>query len=128
MRLQPFLARTLHTVLIAVLTILVSCAQPAAIGGPCQLGIPASAGTVTLSSPALECEGRVCMQIGGADAVCTAECRTDDDCQTVAAPGASACPRGFACAVLAPVGRYACHHLCVCRADLPGTVSCAAGS
>jgi hypothetical protein len=105
------------------------CAQPAAVGGPCDVGVPGTGtGTVTMSSPALECEGRVCLQVGSAAAVCSAGCRTDDDCQTTGPGAASACRHGFACAVPTAVGSYACQRFCVCRDDLANTLSCPAGT
>ena len=103
------------------------CGQPAAIGGPCDLGVSVTGGSVTITTPALECDGRVCMQVGRAPALCSAECRNDDDCRTVAPANEQACHHGFACATATAVGNYACRPLCVCRDDLPATVGCVAG-
>lgn len=101
---------------------------PAAVGAACDVGVPDSAGNVSISSPALECEGRICMQVGSGPGLCTAGCRSDDDCQTVSAAGASTCHDGFTCAAAVGVGSYACQKLCVCRDAPPNAVSCPAGS
>lgn len=104
------------------------CAQPAAVGAPCDLGIPAAGGSVTISSPVLECAGGVCMQVGDTPALCTAACQSDDDCRTVAtSPSGGGCKGGFTCASATAVGSYACHPLCVCRDSLPATVGCTPG-
>ena len=107
------------------------CTQPAAVGGPCEVGVPtggASPDTVTMSSRALECDGRVCLQVGSAAAVCSAGCRSDDDCQTLGPGAASACRHGFTCAVATTVGSYACQRFCVCRDNLTGALACPAGT
>jgi hypothetical protein len=103
------------------------CAQPSAVGGTCDLGAAAASASVTISDPALECEGRVCMQVGSAPPLCSAACRNDDDCRNVAPSGEGACHQGFTCAVPTAVGTFACRHLCVCRDNLPDTVACLGG-
>ncbi len=48
----------------------------------------------------------------GNSGLCTAECTSDDDCESV--PG-SPCTGGFACSVAATVGPFCCRKVCVCR-------------
>jgi hypothetical protein len=104
------------------------CSQPTAVGAPCDLGVPASGGSVTISSPVLECAGGVCMQVTGTAALCTAACRSDDDCRTISSPSSGGCQGGFICASATAVGTYACRPLCICKDSLPATVGCAPGS
>jgi hypothetical protein len=54
----------------------------------------------------------------GAAGVCTAQCDSNDDCE---AESKTLCPAGFACAVAASTGRFACKKICVCRTDLDPT-------
>jgi hypothetical protein len=66
-------------------------------------------------SPALECQSRTCLHIGGQPTgsdMCTAECSSDDDCEKV--PEAD-CDRGFICAVAVEVGPFCCKKFCQCK-------------
>jgi len=97
------------------LLLLTACPHPS-IGNPCETG--ASPGTVpatTISSPALECEGRTCIQIGAGPSLCSAPCARQEDCDNIA-PGADhLCAGGFTCAAVSSVGKDACAPFCVCR-------------
>jgi hypothetical protein len=89
--------------------------SPAAVGAACDLGVPTSGGDgVTISSPALECAGGICLQVGSAPAICSSECGSDDDCGNRASGGDASCRHGFKCAAATAVGTYACRKLCVC--------------
>jgi hypothetical protein len=90
--------------------------SPAAVGAPCDLGVPTSGGDgVTISSPALECAGGICLQVGSAPALCSSECGSEDDCGNRASGSNASCQHGFKCAAATAVGTYACRRLCVCR-------------
>ena len=78
-----------------------------------------------MTSPALECEGRVCLQVGATAALCTAACDSDDDCRNVAT--STQCQSGFACGVASPFGTLGCHRVCLCRGSSAPRVSCPAG-
>jgi hypothetical protein len=124
MRKHPALEALAGMVAWIALSLTAGCGQPAAIGGPCDIGVPPASGSVTISTPALECDGRVCMQVGSEPAFCSAECRTDDDCRTVAPANGQTCRQGFACAAATASGKYACRPLCICRDDRPVPVAC----
>src|SRR6185295_3591939 len=100
--------------------VLAACAgPPAAVGGSCDPGVTTGdRSTTTISSPALECAGRTCVQMGGGPAFCSAECTGPDDCREISA-GGTACRGGFTCAVATTAGDYACRRLCVCRDTAP---------
>src|SRR5215831_4047693 len=71
---------------------------PAAVGAPCDLGVPTSGGDgVTISSPALECAGGLCLQVGSGPTRCSSECGSDDDCGNQVAGGNASCKGGFTC-------------------------------
>ena len=97
----------------------------AAVGASCDLGVSTAGGDgVTISSPALECAGGLCLQVGSGPALCSAECGSDDDCSNHAAASASGCRGGFVCTTATALGIYACRRLCVCRDSLPATPAC----
>ena len=101
------------------------CSSPAAVGAPCDLGVQtAGADGVTMSSPALDCEGRLCLQVSGGPALCSAECGSDDDCSNHARASASGCHSGFVCTTATALGAYGCRRLCVCHDTLPATPVC----
>jgi hypothetical protein len=90
---------------------------PPSIGGPCTTGTGAGPpGTITITGSAFDCQGGICVQIGGATSgTCSASCTSDADCRDVT-PGAGApCVSGFTCAVATSVGELACQKLCLCR-------------
>jgi hypothetical protein len=89
---------------------------PPTIGGPCTTGTGAGpTGTITISRPALDCEGDLCVQTGdAASGACSAHCASDADCREVG-PGATACATGFTCAPATALGELACQKLCLCR-------------
>jgi hypothetical protein len=91
-----------------------ACDQPR-VGNPCHIeGDPASGETV-LASPAPECEARQCLRVqGAADALCTAECDTDDDCPAM--PD-SPCSGPFVCEIPFVTGGAACRKMCLCIDD-----------
>jgi hypothetical protein len=119
------------TVALVAWMVLVGCTAPPSIGGACDLGTPPPDGrTTTISSSALECEGRTCIQMNGGQPRCSAECSQADDCREVT-PGATSCRGGFTCAVAVRAGdfpgSFACHHFCVCRDDVDSSqISCPA--
>jgi hypothetical protein len=95
--------------------------SPAAIGAPCDLGVPTSGGDgVTISSPALECAGGICLQVGSRPALCSSECGSDDDCGNQASGSNASCRAGFKCTAATALGTYGCRRLCVCL-DMPPT-------
>src|SRR5581483_2505756 len=89
------------------------CSSPAPVGTPCDLGVSTSDNDVTISSPALECEGGLCLQVGTLPALCSAECGSDDDCERHPPRSAGTCKNGFTCTAATSVGKYACRKLCV---------------
>ncbi len=113
---------------VASLLLLVSgtgCPSPAAVGAPCDLGVSTAGGDgVTISSPALDCAGGLCLQAGGGAALCSVECGSDDDCSNHAAASTSGCRDGFSCTTATALGTYGCRRLCVCRNSLPATPVC----
>jgi len=103
------------------------CPRPAAVGAPCDLGVPTSGGDgVTISSPALECEGGICLQVGSGPALCSSECGSDDDCGNRASGSNASCRNGFTCTPATAVGMYGCRRLCVCLDALPSPPACEA--
>ncbi len=98
--------------------------SPAPVGAPCDLGVPTSSGDVTISSPALDCAGGVCLQVGTGPALCSAECGSDDDCVGNVPRSAGTCQNGFTCTAATSFGMYACRKLCVCRDLLPAPPLC----
>ena len=68
-----------------------------------------------LASPALECQSRTCLHVGGQDPgtdECTAGCSSDGDCDKVSE---SKCVGGFICAVAVEVGPFCCKKFCQCK-------------
>jgi hypothetical protein len=104
---------------------LAGCAQRPAIGNACALGSPGSASQVTISTPALECEGRICLQFGATNPTCTSACASDDDCGNLS-PGAAspACRGGFVCRAASPFGEPPCQRLCLCSDTQPAAAAC----
>ncbi len=101
--------------------------SPLAIGDSCDLGVPTSGGDgVTISSPALECAGGVCLQVGSKPALCSSECGSDDDCANRARGNNASCQGEFTCTTATALGMFACRRLCVCSDTLPPTLACAA--
>jgi hypothetical protein len=101
--------------------------SPAAVGAPCDLGVPTSGGDgVTISSPALECAGGNCLQVGSGPALCSSECGSDDDCENRAAGNNASCRNRFKCTPATALGMYACRRLCICLDALPSPPACEA--
>ena len=98
-------------------SLLAGCRQPAAIGNPCAVGSPQGDQEVTISTPALECESRICLQVGGGGPLCTAACSSDDDCINLAPAARARCRQGFTCRAASPFGEHPCQRLCLCRDD-----------
>jgi hypothetical protein len=103
---------------------LAGCPESPAIGKACDPGVsPADDDRqVTMTSPALECEGGICLQAGTAPALCTGPCGSDDDCRNIAT--SSLCHSGFTCGVASAFGTLGCHRVCLCRDTPAPTVSC----
>ena len=96
---------------------------------PCDLGVPTSGGDgVTISSPALECAGGICLQVGSGPALCSSECGSDDDCGNP--PRAATRAAGMDSSAPPPPrwARYACRRLCVCLDMLSAPPACEAGA
>jgi hypothetical protein len=109
------------------------CSSAAAVGQSCDTGAPGAPNTLTITHPALECEGRICLQVGTGAALCSAECAGDEDCSRVHAPGSALCPHGFTCAQMpATAGDLGCQRVCACQdavAEMPSsTADCPAGA
>lgn len=102
------------------------------IGRLCELGVPGvdggtSGATATIASPALECPSRICILPGatrdsdGTQALCTATCDSNDDCEDGETVPMSAgrsdphCKRGFVCMWPTTTGAFCCQKMCVCR-------------
>jgi hypothetical protein len=100
------------------------CSSPASVGAPCDLGMSTTGGDVTISGPALECAGGLCLQVGNGPALCSAGCGSDDDCAGHVPASAGTCQRGFTCTAATSVGTYACRKLCVCLDLLPAPPLC----
>ena len=93
------------------------------VGRKCFIGADAGNSLQSIiASPALECPSRVCLhtplEVGTlpegseyAD-LCTAECKSDGDCDKVPE---SPCQTGFTCAVPVVVGPFCCREMCICR-------------
>jgi hypothetical protein len=105
---------------------LAGCPQPSAIGNACDPGVSSTGHDheVTMTSPALECEGSICIQVGATPALCTAACGSDDDCRNLAT--SALCHAGFTCGVASAFGALGCRRVCVCRDVAAPTVSCPA--
>ncbi|HET6149714.1 MAG TPA: hypothetical protein VFH68_19405 [Polyangia bacterium] len=100
------------------------CGQPPAIGNACVVGSPGGGQEVTISTPALECESRICLQVGGGEPLCTGACGSDDDCLNLSPTAGQLCPAGFVCRAASPFGDHPCQRLCVCRAAQPPEAVC----
>ena len=101
------------------------CSRSPSIGNPCALATPGAAvEEVTVSTPALECDGRICLQVGPASAMCSATCGNDDDCRELASSAVDQCHRGFECRAVSPFGPAPCQRLCVCKDAPPVAAGC----
>ena len=125
---SPTARATTFLAVISVLAgfLLAACKQPPAIGNGCAVGSPGDNQEVTISSPALECESRICLQVGSGGPLCTGECGSDDDCLNLAPTAGQLCPHGFVCRAASPFGAHPCQRLCLCRDALPPEAVCAA--
>ena len=100
------------------------------IGRPCSIGTTADAGQVNaiVNPSALECPSRICLlpnkeKTTMTQALCTAECSSDDDCADGERKVASdqedhRCSSGFACRRLVSgleSSPIACKTICVCK-------------
>ena len=111
--------------LVGVLPLLGGCPRSPSIGNPCALATPgAVVEEVTVSTPALECDGRICLQVGTASPLCSATCGNDDDCRELASAAVDQCPRGFECRAVSPFGPEPCRRLCVCKDAPPVAAGC----
>jgi hypothetical protein len=107
--------------------LLSGCPVSSQIGNACTLAAPpGSAGQVTISTPALECDGQICLQVGTASPLCTSACNSDDDCRNLVSSSGNLCRRGFVCQAASAFGDHPCQRLCVCQDALPPEASCAA--
>ena len=101
--------------------------SPAAVGAPCDLGVPTSGDEgVTTSSPALDCAGGICLQVGNGPALCSSECGSDDDCANHATGSNATCQGHFTCTNATALGMFACRRLCICSDTLPQPPPCEA--
>jgi hypothetical protein len=83
------------------------------VGRLCDLGSAAPRpGEKIVASPSLDCVSRTCLLYPPAQAMCTAECNTSDDCDRVPE---SPCLTGFTCGVAMNVGAFCCKKLCICK-------------
>jgi hypothetical protein len=84
------------------------------LGAPCTITPkPQSSGLSVIQVPTLECDSRMCLQTAGTvQASCTADCKTDGDCE--GGPG-SQCVAGFACEIPFSTGPFRYRSMCVCR-------------
>jgi hypothetical protein len=84
------------------------------VGRLCDLGSasPPPPGTNVIASPSLDCVSRTCLLYPPAQAMCTAECSTADDCDRVPE---SPCLTGFTCGVAVTVGSFCCRKFCICK-------------
>jgi hypothetical protein len=88
------------------------------VGRVCDIGSVPSNETV-VSSPALDCESRICLNVANSQPpMCTAECDDSSDCDQAAE---SQCTAGFTCAPVVTVGPFACRNFCVCSDRVPFT-------
>ena len=105
-----------------------ACHDDNHVGRACDLGTTvtndSTGAVVWLSQPAPECPSGICIgPVGtsgqGTDAVCTAHCGSNDDCDGEIAdkndPSDTRCKTGFVCMWPTTVGRLNCQKLCVCR-------------
>lgn len=114
-RLAPVLSLAVLVLLVGgVATALGLACGGEPVGRICFIGADAStASENVVASPALECQSRTCLQIQGEEqALCTAECSSDDDCEKVPE---SPCQSGFTCIVPVVVGPFCCKKMCVCK-------------
>jgi len=118
---SPVSTTPLSLILLLAGSLLAGCARPAAIGNACTAGSPQGgqegSQEVTISIPALECESRICLQVGGGGPLCTAACGSDDDCVNLAPAAGARCRQGFTCRAASPFGAHPCQRLCLCRDD-----------
>jgi hypothetical protein len=104
---------------VAVLVVLMSIAALGAgcennpVGRLCDLGaaVPQVTETV-LASNSLDCVSRTCLRVPPAEAMCTAECSVDEDCDRVPE---SPCERGFTCGIAVTAGPFCCQKFCICK-------------
>jgi hypothetical protein len=109
------------------------------VGRVCDLGAIPAASEIVVASGSLDCVSRTCLRIplamqlppgseypAGANGLCTAECATDDDCESVPE---SPCAGGFSCATAVSVGPFRCKKFCMCRdyGIPPEPLACAPG-
>jgi hypothetical protein len=90
------------------------------LGAACDVGGTPTPEQAALDSHAPECATGLCIKPASATpvstgALCTAGCRSADDCQAGEAGGDGKCTSGFVCAVPFEVGPLACKRLCVCN-------------
>ena len=107
---------------VAALALLSSACGDNPVGNVCFIGPDAgSPGQSIIASPALECTSRTCLYTplqrnlpadSRHEALCTAECSSDSDCDRVAG---SPCQTGFTCAVPVVVGPFCCRTMCICK-------------
>jgi hypothetical protein len=91
------------------------------VGRPCINPTSGAPLGTQISSPALECESRLCLIQPTPRATCTANCVEDADC---GAANLSQCAAGFVCAVALDTGPFRCQRLCVCKDDTHPVSGC----
>ena len=111
------------------------------LGAPCTLGATGPMSTVSyVESNALACPSRLCLLPAAqlttdTQPLCSATCRTDDDCQggqsrNRSDPTDRRCIRGFSCRPVIPAlpDAQPCQKLCACRDffddSQPSPISC----
>jgi hypothetical protein len=101
-------------VAVAGMSLLAAGCSDNPVGNVCFIGADAGdPNQAIIASPALECTSRTCLRSPGApEALCTAECSSDSDCDRVAG---SPCQTGFTCAVPVVVGPFCCRTMCICK-------------
>jgi len=84
------------------------------VGRLCDLGsaAPPLPDENVVASPSLDCVSRTCLLYPPAQAMCTAECNTADDCDRVPE---SPCLTGFTCGVPMKAGPFCCRKFCICK-------------
>jgi hypothetical protein len=83
------------------------------VGRLCDLGSATPLpDEIVVASPSLDCVSRTCLRYPPAQAMCTAECSTADDCDRVPE---SPCLTGFTCGIAVTAGPFCCRKFCICK-------------
>jgi hypothetical protein len=111
----------MKSLLIACTILLVSAAASGCddvhVGRQCY--IESTDPSTILSTPAVECESRMCLRYQSSTPdMCTATCESDDDCLKEG----DDCAGRFVCMIPVVVGPFACDKMCVCEDFFDGVV------